>query len=192
MTDGPYKNLKLDSRSKRFAEAVQNEAEDHVTRCALASDAILNGTLSENEGLIRDLQNYGKSGQLDLDLDPDGSIKRIFDAHPKSEFSDHLQREFCLRLYEGEPSHGAISNSLEATLETSIGEFRTRIHEAGLEAQREGPMYKDQFDRLIEGSNHVIECLDRSRILEAIKKCDKKAFKQDIKKKQGLDEGPRL
>ena len=28
MTDGPFKNLKLDSRSRRFAEAVQNEAED--------------------------------------------------------------------------------------------------------------------------------------------------------------------
>jgi len=67
MTDGPFKNLALDARSKRFAVAVQNEAESHETRCALGSHAIVHGILNGNEGLIRDLQSYGQDGQLDLD-----------------------------------------------------------------------------------------------------------------------------
>lgn len=186
MTDGPFKNLKLDSRSRRFAEAVQNEAEDHETRCALGSHAIVNGILSGNEGLIRDLQSYGEDGQLDLD--PKGSIKNIFDAHAKSEFADHLLREVALRLHEGETSQAAIDKALEACVETNIGEFRTRIHEAGYEAHREGPMHKDQLDRLIKGSNQVMKSLDRPRILDAVKGCNKNAFKQDVRKIAGLDE----
>lgn len=186
MTDGPFKNLKLDSRSRRFAEAVQNEAEDHDTRCALGSHAIVNGILSGNDGLIRDLQSYGEDGQLDLD--PKGSIKGIFEKYDKSEFSDDLQREVAMRLHEGDSSRDAIDKALDACVETNIGKTLTRIQEAGYEAHREGPMRKDQLDRLIEGSNQVMKDLDRARIQDAVKSCDKNAFKQDAKKRTGLDD----
>ena len=148
MSDGPFKNLKLDRRSKRFAEAVQNDAEDQETRCALANDAITNGILSESQALISALQNYGHDGQLDLD--PKESINAVFDACPKSEFAEHLQREIGMRLSEGEASQVAINNGLDAALETGIGEFRTRTHEACLEARSSGEMRKDQFDRFVE------------------------------------------
>lgn len=190
MSDGPFKNLKLDSRSKRFAEAVQNEAVDQETRCALAHDAILNGILGENQPLLRALQSYGQDGQLDLD--PSASIKGIFDSHPKSEFADHLQREVGLRLHEGETSLIAINNGLEAALETSIGEFRTRTYEACLEAYGSGEMRKDQLDRFVDGRDRALQGINRSRIFDALKQGDKGAFKQDIKKREGLDEGPKL
>lgn len=190
MTDGPFKNLRLDRRSKRFAEAVQNDAVDQETRCAYANDAILNGILRENETLLNKLQSYGQDGQLDLD--PKASVKNIFDAHPKSEFADHLHREISLRLHEGEASESAIANGLEAALETNIGEFRTRTHEACLEAYGSGEMRKDQLNRFIQGSNQALQHIDRQRILEALQKGDKSAFKHDVKKKEGLDEGPRL
>lgn len=186
MTDGPFKNLKLDSRSRRFAEAVQNDAEDHDTRCALGSHAVVRGILPENEGLLRDLQSYGEDGQLDLD--PEGSIQCIFEKYDMSEFSDDLQREVFMRLQEGERSREAISNGLDASVETHIGKTLTRIQEAGYEANREGPMYRDQLDRLIEGSNFVMKSLDRIRIRNAVKNCDKNAFKEDARKKAGLDE----
>jgi hypothetical protein len=190
MSDGPFKNLKLDSRSKRFAEAVQNDAEDQESRCALASDAIVNGILRESEAVIRALQEYGLDGQLDLD--PIGSINAIFDACPKSEFGDHLQREIAVRLYEGEASHVAINNGLAAAFETGVGEFRTRTHEACLEARRNGEMRRDQFDRFVEGSNQALQGINRARILEALKEGNKSAFKRDVMKKEGLDEGPKL
>ncbi len=190
MTDGPFRNLKLDSRSKRFAEAVQNDAVDQETRCAYANDAILNGILLENQALLRALQDYGQDGQLDLD--PSASVKSVFDAHPKSEFADHLQREVGLRLHEGEKFQVAINNGLEAALETSIGEFRTRTHEACLEAYDSREMRKDQLDRFVEGSNQALQGIDRPRIMKALKNGNKDAFKKDVKKKEGLDEGPRL
>lgn len=186
MTDGPFKNLKLDSRSKRFAEAVQNEAEDNKTRCALGAHAIVSCILGGNDGLIRDLQSHGEDGQLDFD--PKGSIRSIFDRHNKSEFADDLQREIAMRLHEGDTSQVAIEQALEVCVETNIGKTITRVQEAGLDAYREGPMHKDQFDRLIEGSNDVKERLDRRRIVEAVKDCDKNAFKDDARRKTGLDE----
>lgn len=186
MTDGPFKNLKLDSRLRRFAEAMQNEAEDHETRCALGSHAIVNGILSGNDGLIRDLQSYGEDGQLDLD--PKGPITGIFKKHHKSEFSDDLQREVAMRLHDGNKSRDAIEKALDACVETNIGKTLTRIQEAGLEAHREGPMHRDQLDRLNEGVREVSKSLDRARIQGAVKSCDKNAFKLDAKKKTGLDD----
>jgi hypothetical protein len=186
MTDGPFKNLKLNNRLRRFAEAVQNEAEDHDTRCALGSHAILDGILSGNGDLIRDLQSYGADGQLDLD--PTVSIERIFEKHNKSEWSDDLQREVVMRLHQGEASREAIDSAIDACIESNIGKTLTRIQEAGYEAHREGPMYKDQLDRLIAGLNLVMGSLDRARIKQAVKTCDRNAFKKETKRKTGLDD----
>lgn len=186
MTDGPFKNLKLDSRLKRFAEAVQNEAEDHDTRCALGCHAIVNGILSGNDGLIRDLQSHGEDGQLDLD--PKGSIKGIFEKYGKSEFSDDLQREVAMRLHDGERSRDAIVKALDACVESNIGKTLARIQEAGLEAHRESQMHKDQLDRLNVGLGEVSKSLDRPRIQDAVKGCNKNAFKRDAKKRTGLDD----
>lgn len=190
MTDGPFKNLPLDRRAKRFAEAVQTEAVDQVTRCALAGDAILHSIRRENQLLIQALQGYGQDGQLDLD--PKSSIQSIFDAYPKSEYADHLQREIALRLHDGESAITAINGGMEAALESEVNEFRTRIHEAGLEAQRERGMHKNQLDHLIEGCNLALEGIDRNRIIEALRADNKDAFKQDKRKSKGLDEGPSL
>lgn len=186
MTDGPFKNLALDSRSRRFAVAVQNEAESHDTRCALGSNAIVHGVLKGNEGLIRDLQSYGQDGQLDLD--PQGAIRTIFEQHDKTEFADDLHREVDLRLHEGMASLLAIDNAIDASLETNIGKLMTRIQEAGYQAHREGPMYKDQLDRLVKGSHYVMKSLNRTRIREAIKTGNKNAFKSDVRRITGVDD----
>lgn len=188
MSDGPYRNLKLDRKSKRFAEAVQNDAVDEPTRCALASDAIVNGILHENGDLIAELQNYGGGGQLDFD--PQSSLDAIFEAQPKSAFADHLAREVNMRLQDTQESQAAIADSLQAALETHIGEFQTRIQEACLEARNSGAMYRDQFEAFIKGSNRSLKGLDQPRILEALKNGNKSEFKNDVKKKSGLYDGP--
>ena len=191
MTDGPFKNLPLDRRSKRFAEAVQNETVDQETRCALANDAILKNIMFENQRLVPALlQDFGQDGQLLLE--PMSSIEGIFDDCPKSQFADHWQRETSLQLKSGEAPLRAINVGLEAALATSINEFRTRIQEAGLEARRERGMWKDQLKLLIEGCNLALEGIDRGRIIEALSNNDKDAFEHDMRKKDGLDEGPQL
>lgn len=188
MSDGPYRNLKLDRKSKRFAEAVQNDAVDEPTRRALASDAIVNGILRENGDLIRELQNYGVSGQLDFD--PQSSLEAIFESQPKSQFADHLVREINMRLCDSQGPQAAIADSLQAALETHIGEFQTRIQEVCLEARNSGEMYRDQFEAYIEGSNRALKTLDQQRILDALKTGDRSEFKHDVKKRSALDDGP--
>lgn len=49
-------------------------------------------------------------------------------------------------------------------------------------------MHKDQLDRLNEGLGQMSKSLDRTRIQDAVKSCDKDAFKQDVKKRTGLDD----
>ena len=188
MSDGPYRNLKLDRKSKRFAEAAQNDAVDEQTRCALASDAIVNSILQENGDLIGELQNYGDDGQLDFD--PKSSLEAIFEAHPKSQFADHFAREINMRLQDSQEPHAAIADSLQAALETHIGEFQTRIQEVCLEARNSGEMYRDQFEAYIAGSNRALKNLDQQRILDALKEGNKSEFKNDVKKKIDLDDGP--
>lgn len=188
MTDGPFKNLRLDPRSKRFAEAVQNEAVDQETRCACAGDAIVHGILPENSALIHALRDYGDNGQLDLD--PQTEIKAIFNTYPQSEFGDHWQRETALRLHEGEATQEAIFNGLEAALHTYIGEFQTRTHEACLEKIDSREMRKDQLERFINGCNQTLKILDTQRVLDAVWMGNKSEFKDAVRKKRDLDDGP--
>ncbi|QXF12347.1 hypothetical protein HBA51_09420 [Sphingopyxis terrae subsp. terrae] len=188
MSDGPYRNLKLDSKSKRFAEAVQNDAVDEPTRCALASDAIVNSILRENSDLIKSLLNHGSDGQLDFD--PQASIHAVCDAHAKSQFGDHLLREISMRLKDGEQPQAAIGNSLAAALETHFGEFQTRIQEVCIDAFNKGEMYRDQLEAYVSGSNHTLKNLDQDRILNAIRNGNKSEFKDDTKMKTNVDDGP--
>lgn len=190
MTDGPFKNLPLSKSLKRFAVAVQNDAVDDATRCALAGNALVRGVLSECQPLLNDLQNYGQGGQLDFD--PKESVRSIFENHAISEFSNHLQREILQRLNEGKEPKAAINNGLKVAVEADIGNCRTRVQEAGLEAYREGSMRKGQFDRLIKGCNRTLERVDRPRILEALKSGNKNAFRKETRIRKGLNDGPRL
>jgi hypothetical protein len=188
MSDGPYRNLKLDRKSKRFAEAVQNDAVDESMRCALAADAIVNSILRENGDLIKDLLNYGSDGQLDFD--PQATVNSICDVHAKSQFGDHLTREIGMRLKDGEQPQAAIGNSLTAVLETHVGEFQTRIQEVCIDAYNNGEMYRDQLEAYVSGSNRALKNLDQPRILNAIKNGNKSEFKNDTKMKNNIDDGP--
>ena len=190
MTDGPFKNLRLDPRSKRFAEVVQNDAVDQETRCACAGDAIVHGILPENSALIRALRDYGHNGQLALD--PQREINAIFNTCPKSEFGAQWQRETALRLHEGEAAQEAIFDGLKAALHAHIGEFRTRTHEACLEKINSREMRMDQFDRFINGCNQTLKKLDTQRVLEAVWMGNKSEFKDEVRKRRDLDDGPEI
>lgn len=188
MSDGPFKNLKLDSRLKRFASAVQNDTVDDKQRTALASDAIIHAVLKESPTLFSDLTAYLESDQLDFD--PKATINAIFEGNPKSQFTDNFQKEVRLGLHDGKPPSVAISDGLESAVCTQIEEVRTRTQEACLEAHNSGDMWKEQFDRTISGTKAALRDVDVPQIRDALMRGDKNAFKSVIKKKEGLNEGP--
>jgi hypothetical protein len=191
MSDGPFKNLSLGYRWKRFAEAVQNNAVDEAARCALASDALVREILTdETQSLLTDLGAYKR--RVQLDIDPLSSVEDIFHGHSKTPFADTLQKELAFRLGAQMPRDAAIDQALEATVGDRISEARSRIEEECIRARESGEMRQDQFDRTVMQANAAFDALANDRICHALRAGDKDAFKDEVLKKEGLDEGPDL
>jgi len=91
MTDGPFKNMKLGSCWKRFAEAVQNAAVSHAECVAFASDAVVREVLiGDIPALLRDLKKQSVCDQFELD--PLYLVEGIFDSYSKTPFADTFQK----------------------------------------------------------------------------------------------------
>lgn len=191
MTDGPFNNSKLGSRWKRFAEAVQNDAVDMASRCALASDALLREILTdETNALLANLRVYGRQQQLDID--PASLVENIFNEHDKTPFADILQKQIAIRLGEQMPPDTAIDQALEATVGKQISEARSRIEEECIRARDTGEMQQDQFERTVREANAAFHLLAETEICDAVRIGDKDAFKDAVLKKRGTHEGPKL
>lgn len=190
MTDGPFKNLKLDKRSRQFVVAVQQEMFDRDQCCALAQHAILGSVLSESKSLIPDLYNYSRSGQLDFD--PSTAVLAIFERHDRSQFGDQLRRETEFRLTNGQSLRNAIANGLETALEHHIALFNNRNDDECQKARATGEMQEDQFSKYMSRSRQVLGSIDYESILSALQRGDINAFKKKVSKRKGLDEGPAL
>lgn len=191
MSDGPFKNLKLCRRWKRFVEAVQNDAFGSNECCALASDALVREILTDDvQPLLADLQAYARREQLDFD--PLSSVESIFNGHSKMPFADTLQKEVVFRLSELIAPSNALWQALDASVSNQISVVRNRIEEECIRAREVGEMRQDQFDYTVTQASATFDLLARNKICEALLAGDKKAFKGAVSKKKGLDEGPCL
>lgn len=190
MSDGPFKNLKLNKRWKRFAEAVQNDAFDRAECCAMASNALVHEILTDGvQTLLADLQDYASLKQLDLD--PLSSIESIFNVHMKTPFTDTLQKEVALCLCEAAPSDAA-RQALKAAVTEQISEAMNRVEEECIRAREAGEMWQDQFQLTVKQARATFNALDINGICEALLAGNKNAFKNAVSKKVGLEEGPPL
>lgn len=191
MSDGPFRNLKLGNRWKRFAEAVQNDAVDASERRALALDALVHEILTDsNQALLADLQAHVRREQLDFD--PLSSAESIFNGHSKTPFADILQKELAFRLSEQKQANSALDQAIEASVRDHISEVRNRIEEECIRARESGEMQQDQFDQTVTQASAIFDSLAPDEICDALRAGDKKAFKDAVSKKDGLDEGPSL
>jgi hypothetical protein len=191
MSDGPFKNLKLGKRWKRFAEAVQNEAfESHVC-CAMASDALLYEILTDSVGsLLAAFQAYVNRKQLDLD--PMSSVESIFNAHIKTPFSDTFQKHVAFLLSDQIAPANVLRQALEISVSDHVSESRNRIVDECIRARETGEMWPDQFSRAVSNANAIFDVLAKNEVCDALLDGNKKAFKDAVSKKKGLDEGAPL
>src|SRR5690242_5544744 len=119
MSDGPFKNLKLKTRWKQFAEAVQNDAFNRDECCAMASHALVCEILTKGvQALLADLQAF--VSQQQLDFDPFSSIESIFNAHMKTPFTDNLQKELALCFNDQAAPADALRDGLKASVTQEI------------------------------------------------------------------------
>ncbi|MDE0219021.1 MAG: hypothetical protein OXJ90_07105 [Spirochaetaceae bacterium] len=191
MSDGPFKNVELGSRWKRFAAAAHNDAADPTERCVLAADAIVHEILTdETQALLSDLFAYVREDQLDLT--PLSSIERIFHSHHKTAFGDSLQREVAYRLADDMPVSDAIDQALEASFDDHHRRARDRIEEECIRAREVGALRRDQFPHTVARANAAFDALPKHEICDALRRRNKSAFKTAASKHSGLDEGPHL
>tara|TARA_R110000787_G_scaffold61094_1_gene138513 strand:+ start:688 stop:1263 length:576 start_codon:yes stop_codon:yes gene_type:complete len=191
MTDGPFKNMKLGSRWKRLAEAVQNDAVDQSECTALANDTIVRELVTPaNNAILSDLEAY--AGRDQMDFDPISSVEAVFEQHPKTPFNDQLQKELTYRLSDGVPVGSALSDAVEASATSHIGETRNRFQEECLRLREAKELSTDKCRSTIDKVNATFDAVDIPGLCKAVREGDKNAFKATTNKKDGLDEGPSL
>ena len=191
MSDGPFKHLKLGSRWKRFVAATCNDAFDRAERCAFAKDALLREILTEdNRGLLRDLGTYAR--QLQPDLDPSLTVGPIFLRHAKTAFADIFQRELEMYLSDGVGLCVGFREALAASVQEQIRISRSRHHGELIQALEREELTHEQYDRSARHMSASFELIVVSDVCDALRAGDRAAFKEDVAKKTGLDDGPTL
>lgn len=188
MSDGPFKNLKLGRRWKRFVVAVQNDAFGSAECCALAQDALIREILTDDvKALLIELQAYANK-HLDFSMDS-SFIEDIFNRHSKTSFSDILQKEVECRLSEGIVLSEVILQSIEAAAREQVNEARSRIVEECIVARDYKGMWQEEFNRTVKQSSGILDSLSMSDICKVVLSGNQNAFKAAASKKVGLDEG---
>jgi hypothetical protein len=188
MTDGPFKNLKLGRSWKRLANAVQNEATS-ATECGLlACDGLVRHlATNENCAALDDLEAYFRRKQLEFD--PLASIEAIFDAHEKTPFLDTLQKMLPYKMQNDSSPLGA---ALDATIKDQQGETRSRFEEEFIRARDTGEMSKEACQQALDKIAAAFDAVKPQDVRVALRARNKNAFREVSRKKEGLDEGPRL
>ena len=182
MSDGPFKNMKLGQRWKRFADAVQGDAFDCVECCNYASDAILHEILtSEFQGLLADYQTYSSGNQLGFD--PLATIEGLFDRHKKSPMTDILQKEIMFRVGQQVAPGEALQPALAASLNRLVGVTKSRFEEECIRVCEAGDIGVKQFRRTVSQLSETFERVDQGKLCDAILASNKKAFKAEVSKK---------
>lgn len=191
MSDGPFKNLKLGRRWKRFAEAVQNDAFTSAECSALAMNALLHEILTHDvKALLTELGNCASREQLNLDTS--AAVEEIFRRHQKTSFADILQKEVGFRLRDQMPLADAIKQAVEAAVTEQKCEAKSRIVEECILSRDFKGMWQDQFNRTVRETSAIFNGLATNEICEAILAGNNNAFKAAVSKKVGLDEGVSL
>ncbi len=191
MSDGPFKNLKLNRRWKRFVEVVKNPAFDRAICYALASDALVREILTDGvKALVADLLAFASQEQLVID--PLSSVDSIFNAHMKTPFADTLQKEVAFCLSQEVTPIGAVQQALEAAVTEQTHEARNRIVEECICAQEVGKMSQAQFFQTVSQVDAIFDSLNTNEVCGALLAGNKSAFKNAVAKKVDLDEGPSL
>ena len=191
MSDGPFKNLKLKTRWKQFAEAVQNDTFNRDECCAMASHALVCDILTYDvQALLADLLAYARRTQLDFD--PLFTVESIFNAHMRTPFTDSLQKEIALCLNDEIASGDALREGLKASVTQEISIAMNRIQEECILSREFGEMWQDQFNNTIKQASATFKALDIDKICDALQSGNKNAFKHSVSKKTGLDDGAPL
>ena len=188
MTDGPFKNSKLEKCWRRVVEAVQNDAPSPAECGALVSDALTRHLFNvENVKALQELCNH--LGQSQLDLDPLGPVEAIFDKYEKTRFLDALRKELLCRTADSEFPQDAFALALTAVVDKEKGELRSRLQEEFICAQEAGEIGSHATERALDKIDAAFDLVDSDKVSDALLAGAKDAFKNDLNNGDGVEDG---
>jgi hypothetical protein len=125
-----------------------------------------------------------------MDLDPISSIEAIFDTHPRSSQMDILQKHLIADLREQMDPKAALDRALRSTAADWIDTAKNRIDEECIRSRDLGDMNRDSYPKALERNSDTFAAVSPDAFCDALISGNKRAFKQALQKKAGVDEGP--
>lgn len=189
MTDGPFRNAELSGRWKKYGEDLVSDAASAGERTARICHSMLGDIEWETIGpLLKQLEASAENSQLELD--PCAHVADICDSHPKSPFSDSLQKHLTANLRDHLPSQVALDKALLNSVTDWVGTARSRIEEECIRARDVGDMSERDFQKGMSRSREAFNGVDATHIGQALMAGDKTAFKGAVHAKLCVNDGP--
>ncbi|HBK07158.1 MAG TPA: hypothetical protein DDZ81_15125 [Acetobacteraceae bacterium] len=189
MTDGPFRNAKLSSRWKRYGEDLVSDAASPKERIAQACHSMLDDfDIKAFSSILSSLRRYVQHPQMDLD--PTAPVETIFDNNPRSFLTDSLQKHIAANLRDQLSPEVALHRALGSTVREWIGITRNRMDEECIVARDNRDMSREEYKKGIERNGVTFAGINPGDLCDALTKGNRQAFKSELRKKAGVDEGP--
>lgn len=187
MTDGPFRNLRLSTRWKKFGEELVSDAASPAERVDQACHSMMADVgVKEFSSLVQDLAAC--LAQSQLTLDPVGDIEAVIERHPMSSLSDILRRTLIANLHDGASPADALQPAMEATTQEWIGIVKNRLDEHCIQARDLGDMSRADYQKGLERNAEAFSGIDVQNLCQAMKAGDRRAFSSS--RLVTVDEGP--
>ncbi len=189
MTDGPFRNAHLTSAWKRYGQDLVSDAASPEERTTQACNSMM-GDVEMNAftPLFSEIKAYAERRQLDLD--PAAAVELIFENNAPSPLADSLQRHLIVNLRDQISPEKALDDALERTVKGWIGITKNRLDEECIRARDLGDMTHENYHKGIERNREAFVAIKPGELCDALSTGNKRAFRQAVQRKAGVDEGP--
>ena len=138
--------------------------------------------------LFDELKNHAELAQMDPD--PVTTVETIFENHAPSPLADALQRHLIANFRDQISPDKALSVALENTAKEWIGTTKNRLDEECIRARELGGMSREDYRKGIERNRETFAAIKSCDLSGALATGNKRAFRQAVRKKAGVDVGP--
>lgn len=190
MSDGPFKNLALSHKWKRYGEKLVSDAASPHERAEQAFQAMLGDV---DRGGLRALyhQLMAFASQPQLELIRSTEVEAIFEQGNPSPLADAFRRHLSANLqHDAAFSSVIVDSALEGAVAELIDTTKNRLDEECIRARALGDMQGEGFLRGVERNRETFASISPTELCDALTTGKEHAFKQAAKIRAGVDEGP--
>lgn len=189
MTDGPFRNAELPSRWKRYGQQLVSDAASLEERAAQACHSMIGDVdMQAFSPLLKELKEHVERRQMDLDPVP--ALETIFENHSTTTLADALQRHLIANFRDQISPEKALDEALDSTAREWISTTKNRLDEECIRARELSDMSRGDYQKGIGRNRETFAAVKPSDLCDALVAGNKRAFRQAVQKKAGVDEGP--